>query len=166
MNNTKDHPIRVLTLSALFAALVFVFTAFIRIPGPLGYMHLGDGCIFLASDALGPVSAIPAVLGSILADFAAGYPVYIPVTAVIKALIALLGAFARKKPFFPRLLILLGAELIMVAGYCLFEFLLYGWGNAIAAVPFNLVQGALGVVFALLLQPLFDSLLSRLRFKI
>ena len=162
----SNRPIRLLTLSALFAALVFVFTAFVRIPGPLGYMHLGDGFIFLASDALGPLAAVPAALGSALADFIAGYPIYNPVTAIIKALTALLGAFGHRKPLFPRILILIAAELIMVVGYCLFEFFLYGWGTAIAAVPFNLAQGILGVLLAALFQPLFDRLLTRLRFKL
>jgi len=162
MNDKERKSLRLLTLSALFAALIFVFTAFVRVPSPLGYMHLGDGFIFLAAEALGPLAAVPAALGSALADFMAGYPVYIPVTALIKALMALLAVWAHRLPLLLRTLVLVLAELLMVAGYCVFEFILYGWGNAIAAVPFNLLQGALGVVLASLLLPLFDRLLRRL----
>ena len=62
-----------IVMIALFSALITVMTAFIRIPTPLGYIHIGDAFIFAAAMLLGPYAAIPAMIGSGLADFITAY---------------------------------------------------------------------------------------------
>ena len=41
--------IRKLTASGVFAALIYVFTAYLHIPTGAGYTHAGDGLIYLAA---------------------------------------------------------------------------------------------------------------------
>ena len=72
-----------IVMIALFSALITVMTAFIKIPTPLGYIHIGDAFIFAAAMLLGPYAAIPAMIGSGLADFITAYFMYIPVTILI-----------------------------------------------------------------------------------
>ena len=71
---------------ALLAAIVAAMTMLIKLPVPAtgGYVHPGDGAIFLAAYLMGPWAAIPAALGSALADILGGYAVYAIPTALIK----------------------------------------------------------------------------------
>ena len=62
------------------------------------------------------------------------------------------GLIMRHPEHSPRLItrILAGviAELIMVSGYFAFEFFVYGYAPAAAAVPFNLIQAAAALIIA------------------
>ena len=37
---------------ALFAALIFIATYLFKLPTPVGYIHLGDGFVFIAAAVL------------------------------------------------------------------------------------------------------------------
>ncbi|MDL2225102.1 ECF transporter S component [Eubacteriales bacterium OttesenSCG-928-M02] len=133
----------------LMAVLILVATAYIRIPTSLGYIHMGDGVIFVAAAILGgPVAGLAAGVGSMLADLLAGYPMYAVVTFVIKGLMGLLaGLYLRKsRQVWSAALCLLLLEGLMVVGYLLFESALYGFVAALGAMWFNLVQGLGGTV--------------------
>ncbi|MBQ3055135.1 MAG: ECF transporter S component [Oscillospiraceae bacterium] len=149
-----------LVLAAMLAALTCVATIVIKIPYPQGYLNLGDAVVLLAGWLLSPLYGfLAAGIGSALADLLSGYVVYAPVTFVIKGAMALLlAAVAQKqnKAFVP---ILFGffAELLMVAGYLLFEGVLYGFAAAIANVPFNAIQGAAGLVLGGILIRVFSK---------
>ena len=61
--------VKLITMTAMFAALVTVTTAFIKIPSPLGYSHAGDSMIYLGASVLpGPFGIIAASIGGALAD--------------------------------------------------------------------------------------------------
>ncbi|MCL2434430.1 MAG: ECF transporter S component, partial [Clostridia bacterium] len=143
-------------LGGLLAALVFVVTAFLKLPMPLGYVHLGDGFILLGA-ALLPFAAVPAAaLGSLLADLLLAYPHYALPTLFIKggmAAIAVTAAGAR--PVWLRTAVWVLAEAFMAAGYFLAEWLVLGVGFAAAwaNVPGNAIQGLSGVMVALVLLP-------------
>jgi hypothetical protein len=77
-----------LALSGVFAAVIFILTAFVRIPLATGYIHLGDAAIFAACVYLGRNAALSAAAGSALADLI-GYPQYAPFTFIIKGAMAL-----------------------------------------------------------------------------
>ena len=86
----------------------------------------------MAGWLLGPLyAALASGIGSALADLAAGYPLYIPATFVIKAGMALLAAILCRKTHSPlrRILSALLAEATMVLGYFLYEWVLYGIGG-------------------------------------
>ena len=80
-----------LVLSALFMALTCVATMSIRIPTPGtgGYIHPGDALVILSGALFGPVwGFLIAGIGSCLADLLGGYLVYVPITFLIKGLVA------------------------------------------------------------------------------
>lgn len=158
MKNTAKNTTQKLVFSSLLAALICVATAIIKVPGPLGYIHLGDAPVILAAFLLPPgYGFLAAGIGSCLADLFSGYAVYAPVTFLIKGgmvlLIRLILGLLRKKgkPLLAYSLAGVLAELLMVLGYYVFEGILYGFGAALASVPFNAVQGVAGLALGLLL---------------
>lgn len=147
-----------LALGGMMAALVFVATSFLRLPLSMqGYIHLGDGFILIGAFLLGRISVPAAAVGSMLADLMAGYPVYCLPTFIIKALVACVAVYAvsGRKPYWLTVLWLAVAELVMVLGYFVVEWLILDYGIAAAAgdVLPNLVQGASGVAIGALLIP-------------
>lgn len=154
---------RRLVYQSLIAALIALCTAFIKLPVPItnGYIHLGDGAIFLAAALLGPGGCAAAAVGSALADMLFGYYTYILPTFLIKGLMGLIaGLLLGKKPkvSLRSASVYALCELIMVAGYFLFELCLYGAGAAIGAVIPNLIQGISGVVIGCILLKATDKL--------
>ena len=164
----KREKIHRLTASALLAALAFCATLFLKIPFLNGYIHLGDCFVLLAGWLLGPLYAFfSAGLGSALADLAAGYPIYIPATFVIKGAMALVAALlckARVTPLY-RVLSALLAEALMVLGYFLYEWALYGLGGALPAVTGNLLQAAGGILTSLLLWQVLYPIFKKQNLK-
>lgn len=164
---------RKLVVAALFAALTCVTTMMIKIPTPtMGYIHPGDGMVLLCGALLGPgLGGLVAGVGSMLADLFSGYVSFAFGTLVIKALAAIVaGVLYRRLRGKPRFRIAAGGlagEAIMVGGYYLYETamaVLAGSGVAAAAtaagagVVFNVVQGASGVLIALVLLPVLQKI--------
>ena len=90
---------RTVAYGGMLAALILVVTRFSAIPimNGQGYLNLGDVTILFAAALLGPAAAVPAAIGSALADVWAGYVQYAPATFIIKGLVALIaGLFLRK----------------------------------------------------------------------
>jgi len=133
--------------ASVLAALVFALTYFVRVPVPAltggGYVNLGDTAVYLSAALLGvPLALAPAALGSALADLAAGAPLYILPTAIIKALMAFVFAFILRKKS-GALWYLLGAlagGAVMDAGYSLFALAMFGKTYALAECLANLGQ--------------------------
>ena len=140
--------LRYMILTALLAALVMVFTAYIgHIPMPAtgGYLHFGDALIFLAACLLPkPWGMLAGVLGAGLADLLSPYPIYALPTVVIKAAIALCFSAKKEKILCPRnALALLPAGVFTLGGYFLAEGLIYSWEAALLqSLTFNLIQWA------------------------
>lgn len=153
---TKERSkLRLTALCGIFAALVFIGTQ-IRIPTAIGYINLGDGVILIASYFIGPAAFFPAAIGSALSDLIAGYPMYIAPTFLIKGLMGLVAALIMTRAhgkkawgFVLRLIASVSAELIMVAGYFVFEALYYDIAAAAGSVVFNLIQAGAAIVLAI-----------------
>ena len=143
--------------TALFAALICVATIIIRIPSPLGgYINFGD-CILLAGAwFLGAKYGFAAgAVGSALADIFSGYAAYAPATFIIKGVMAVAAALIQKKSHsgVSKAAGAVIAELVMIGGYLVFEVYILGYGGAaLANVPYNAIQGAVGVVGGILLS--------------
>lgn len=175
----KDQNIKKMVTAALLAALTCIATMIIKIPTPtFGYIHPGDCFVILCGVVLGPwVGGLAAGIGSMFSDIFSGYVSFAPATLIIKALTALAAGllfhklqhmFKSGKSRYAAIVIggLLG-EVIMVLGYFLYEAGLAAFGSggftsaALAAglassatgIPFNIVQGAVGIILALLLLP-------------
>lgn len=158
-----DSKLKKTVTAALFAAFACVATMSIRIPTPGtgGYIHPGDAVVILAGVILGPGwGLLAAGIGSALADLIGGYFFYVPITFVIKGLVAFAaGMLCQKIGKTPKsrfAAVALGGvgDIILVAGgYFLCECLIYGAAAAAASVPANLIQGISGLVIGLLLYP-------------
>ena len=100
---------------------------------------------------------IAAGLGSALADIFSGYAVYAPATFIIKGLMALVVSAFGKKVKVKTIVSAVIAEIIMALGYFLFEGFLYGFGASVLNIPANIVQGAAGLFFGVILIKIFEK---------
>lgn len=144
---------RKIVYSALCAALIAALTIFPSFPVPAtgGYLNLGDSLILLCCLILGWPAVASAAVGSALADLCLGAAVYAPVTFLIKGSMAALACFFLKKGSFGFfVLAVVCAESVMVAGYSVFEFFLFGPGAALAALPANGIQAGAAALLSLI----------------
>ncbi len=156
-----NNRIRLVIYGGVLSAVIMLATFAIRFPIPTGYgyINFGDGAIFATAAVMGPYAAVSAALGSALADLIAGYPMYIPATAVIKGLMGLVAGFAlhkyKKMPWYLMMVLFLICELIMVFGYFFYEWALYASLPAAAGqLIFNSIQGIAGIATGLAIVPL------------
>ncbi len=162
----KKAKIKKIVISAMLASLTCVATMIIKIPTPLqGYANLGD-CIVLLSAFLLPVSYgfCAAAIGSALADVLSGYAMYAPASFVIKGLMVIVVYFIYKqfikngqKKLLGKIISGFVAEVVMVAGYFVFEGFLYGFGAVLVNIPTNAVQGVVGLIMGVLLINIFEK---------
>ena len=161
--------LRKLILAAFFAALIFLGIYIIKIPTLNGYIHFGDGLIYVAASLIClPYAIAAAAIGGALSDLLAGYAVYVPATALIKALMALaVGLMMKNNRFVNRLrkrdegrgslwtavLAAAAGGFLNVFGYFAAECILYGAAGAVAALGGNAIQSAAGIGIYLLLLP-------------
>lgn len=148
----RKNTLRLIAACGIMAAFVFLGTQ-LRIPTSIGYMNLGDAVILAASYVLGPAAFFPAAIGSAISDLIAGYPVYIVPTFVIKGLMGVVAGLIMRHPqhnpkLFMRIAAGIVAEIIMVSGYFVFEYFVYGSAPAVASVPFNLIQAGVALLIS------------------
>ncbi len=179
MKKSMKKSTKKMVMAALMTAFTCIATMILKCPTPMsGYVHHGDGMVLLCGIVLGPVTGmIAAGTGSMLADVFSGYFAWAPATFVIKALTAGIGGALfyslkyRSGSVRARNVVLvisgIAAEAVMVAGYFLYEALLaafaaggfsadslvIGAAAAAAGVPFNIVQGIMGIMICILLLP-------------
>lgn len=146
-----------LVQSALLAALCLLLTRVVTIPAPTGYVNLGDCAVLLSAWILGPIwGGMAAGIGTMLADVLSGYASYAPATFLIKFAMAVIAALIfrtleQRQRLTAHIVGAVSAEILMVAGYYIFESVCLGVGAAAAAsVPANMVQGVAGAVSGVL----------------
>lgn len=147
--NTKN-----MVVASLFAALIMIFTAYVKVNTGInnGYLHFGDSMIYLAACLVpGPYALGAAAVGGALADVLAGAAVWAPVTAVIKALNVLPFALVYKTGLHKDKYTIMSmatalssiiSGAVTILGYLAAETLLYGFSAACMTVPFSIVQAA------------------------
>jgi len=145
----------------IFTLLIYLATAFIKFPLFNGYVHMGDGLVFLAGAFLPmPYAIISALAGGALADLTAGFTLWLPATAVIKVVSA--ACFTPKKGKLVckrNILALIPAWLVCVAGYYIYEIIFIS-NNFISPLSFvfpNTLQVAVGAVFFIVAGFIADS---------
>lgn len=158
----KTKTIRRLTLTALFAALICVMTFVVHLPvGAGGYVHLGDGFIYLAAAFLPMPHAMAAAgIGAAMADLFAGYPLYIPFTLIIKAL--MVPCITPKKPSVLCARNIVGSVAaggVCTVGYYLTDVLLYdSWISPLASLfTGSLAQSGAAIVVFVACGALLDK---------
>jgi uncharacterized membrane protein len=156
-----------IALCGIMAAIIFIATYALKIPMYTGYIHLGDGFILLSGAILGWPAVLAAAVGSMLADLLAGFTVYMLPTFLIKGAVAAVAVVASTRKSQPlQMLYMLIAEVVMVVGYFLTDWMIlsFGWlplPNAAdtplmiasAAIMGNVLQGLSGVAVWALLTP-------------
>lgn len=162
-----NKQVKEITLTALATALVFVTTMYIKIPNNLGgYFNLGESMIMLFCAVLNPFYAFVAGgIGSALADVAGGYAQYALPTMIIKGVEAVfISLLFMKFGKSSRYVAYFCSILIMVSGYFLVEWVMYGDALvSLSAVPANIIQGIVGAIIALILLPRILRLTSDYR---
>lgn len=164
-DSTQNNTTQRIVMAALLAALTCVATMIIKIPSPLkGYLNLGDCVVLLAGWMLSPTYGfLAAGLGSALADTFSGYVAYVPATFVIKGLMALIAFYGFKLlhsklgNISSRIISGIVAEVVMVAGYFIFEGFLYGFGPSLVNIPANVIQGIAGLIIGTILVKVFEK---------
>ena len=164
-NSTQNNTTQRIVMAALLAALTCVATMIIKIPSPLkGYLNLGDCVVLLAGWMLPPTYGfLAAGLSSALADTFSGYVTYVPATFVIKGLMALIAFYGFKLlhsklgNISSRIISGIVAEVVMVAGYFIFEGFLYGFGPSLVNIPANVIQGIAGLIIGTILVKVFEK---------
>ncbi len=158
----RNKMVSKMVLTAMMMCMVIVMTMVIRVPVPAtqGYVHLGDCMIFFSVLLLGwKWGAVAAGVGSAMADMFAGYVQYIPVTFVVKGLMAVVMGlfidFAVKRGYegikfkIMEIVSMVLAGFFMVLGYYIAEgFMVGNFVAPLASVPMNIVQFVTGVVLA------------------
>ena len=147
----KKNRLKRMCISGIFTALVFVVTAYLHIPTYNGYVHIGDGLIFIAACLLPmPYSVFVGSVGAMLADLLTGFAVWAPGSMAIKALVAMLFTCKGKKIVSPRnTLMLIPGAVISIAGYYFYEVLITGsFVSSLSGIPGSTVQAvASSIVF-------------------
>ncbi len=152
----KKNNLFKLCCSAVFAAIICVLTFAFPVPLPShGYFNFGDCFVIIAALCLGPVwGGMAAGIGAGLSDLILGYTYYAPATLIIKWLMAV-GCYYVFKAFLNInkkldivgiILVAIVAEIIMVAGYFVFELFIYNAAVAVADTVGNSIQGVIGAL--------------------
>ena len=164
--STKDY-----TITALFAGLIFLVTAYVlHIPTPAtgGYIHLGDAFIYLAASILPePFSALAAGIGASLSDIMTGCAIYALPTFIIKSVMTLCFSSKGPKIIIKRnILAMFAASAIDTCGYYLFEIILYhSYITPLASVPAHLVKDVVSIAVYFLIGRSFDRIGLKTRIK-
>ncbi len=162
MSSSKQKHLRLLTLSAVLCALVFVATAYLpRIPIPNGgYVHIGDAFIYLAAVLVPtPYACAVGAIGAGLADALTGFIIYAPGTIIIKAIMAIFFSSKRPKIICARnLTATVPAGVVCVVGYYLYEAIITkSFAAPLASVYFNIAQAVVSAVIFIILGFIFDK---------
>ena len=155
--------VQFLTITALFIALTYVFTAFVNVRLPItangGLIHLGNVPLFICAILFGKKSgALAGGIGMGLFDLLSGWTAWAPFTFVIVAIMGyVVGAITEKHHglVFDALAIV-AACVIKVVGYYIAEGIIYGnWIAPFTSIPGNLVQiGVAAVITLVVIAPL------------
>lgn len=136
--------VRRLTAAGVFAALIYVFTAYLHIPTGAGYTHAGDGLVYLAACILPtPYAMAAGAIGGALADGLSGFLVWLPATIIIKAVTALFFSSKGEKILTLRnILGIIPSGILCIVGYSLYEGSVMAGGFSWTAITAAFAQTA------------------------
>lgn len=160
---SKRKIIKNISLIAIFIALTFIGTYFLKVPyaGGAGFFNLSDAFIIFSTIYCGPVvGLISGTIGAMLGDLASGYINFIVFTFFAKALESivsyLLFYFLRKTKYLKYISFIFGA-LMMVITYLISYLVLFDITYCYMNVVFDLVQGIVNVIIGIALLLIMQS---------
>lgn len=155
MTRTTNNTALKTTVLAASTAIVAVFTLIVKIPTPTGgYVNLCDVAIFFIAYTFSPLTAlIAAGLGTALADLIGGYPQWAIISFIVHGLegLALALIIKIKKDSIISFILASVVGIVIVGGgyFVLTGLFLTTWETALASIPGNLLQGAVGAVLGI-----------------
>jgi len=169
--NKAKSQAKQIALDAMFVALTLVFTAFVNIQIPSfggagGLIHLGNVPLFIAAMIYGRrTGALAGALGMGLFDILSGWAAWAPCTIITCGLMGFtVGAICKnRKNIAAKVVAVLAALAIKLAGYFIFEGFVMGSGAAAAlkSVPGNIIQITVAAVIVfIIITPLERGLRS------
>lgn len=152
----EDKKVKEMVYISLFAALICVATFIIRIPSVVtnGYIHLGDGFIFIAVLLLGKRDgAWAAAIGASLADIIGGYSFYAIPSFIIKGIMSLIMGFAMERlsdNIKHKWVIgaVIGSVWQIIAYYVVGSVMVGNFISTISGIPGNAAQSIVGIITA------------------
>lgn len=165
--NSQSKSTHLLSLTALFTALIACTTLILKVPmPPVGYINLGDLMIFFTSLLLPlRLSVFAASFGSMFADLIGGYAQYAIFTLFIKGamVIAIFGfrkVLSKDKHWMSYFI----ANFIMAVLYAFVDgLLLQNITQFYISLGYNIVQGFISTTLFLVFAPKFGKLVEQLR---
>lgn len=157
----KNHQIKNIVIGSIFGAIIYVTTAFLHIPSYTGYLHIGDGFIYLVSCLLPTPYAIGAsAIGAGLSDGLSGYVIWIIPSIIIKSLTALCFSKNTNKIICKRNLFALIPSLILcVGGYYLADAIITSnFISPLSAIPGNILQVFASSIVFIIIGLSFDRM--------
>ncbi len=157
LNSLSVHSIAYL---ALFIAAVSLGT-FIKVPGlNTSYYNLGEVFIYTIALVFGKkAGAIAGAFGSALVDLLL-FPVWAPFTFIIKGFEGwIVGKLAGNK-LSKKVLALVAGGHVMIIGYALVVWSLYGWPAVLPEIAGNYGQAAVGAIIAIPLARQIGKVIS------
>lgn len=150
----KNNKIKYMCLAGVFTAIVFVLTAYLHVPSYTGYVHVGDGIIYLSACLLPlPYAVFVGAGGALLADCLTGFAVWAPGSVIIKAATVFFFTAKREKILnLKNTLALIPAGAVCIGGYYLYEALITGnFVAPLSGIPGNISQSVLSsLVFVII----------------
>ena len=156
MSESKSSSVKIATL-AICIAIVTVFTMVVRIPTGKGYLNLCDVAIAFIAYSLGPITAaVAGGVGPAIADAVGGYPQWAIVSFIVHGLEGLLMAlivYGKSVSFVKKIVAAVVCIVVVTGGYYLLSgAFITDWPAALAEVPGNIGQSAVGAIFGLILS--------------
>ncbi len=163
MENKLDKNTHRLALAGQLCGATLLLTLIsIPLPSGYGYVNLGDAGVFLCACLLpGGLGALAAGVGAALADLILGWPIYAPVTLLIKGLTALLAGLALRRAKGFGLALSLLCCLLVPLGYFLYESILLTAPVAAANALPNALQAAIGAALGTLVGRHLQAIIKR-----
>lgn len=158
---------RTASIYGVMIALTAAVTMLVAIPFPptRGFFNLGDSMVFFTAFTFGVrAGGICGGLGSAAADVLLGFGYFAPITLVTKGTEGLVaGAVSRLRigRGWAMGLGVVAGGVCMVTGYFLGEWAFYGVGPALAEIPVNITQVAVGGAVGMTVSYLVSRFLQR-----
>jgi len=164
--------LRQMILASLFVAMIVILTCYIKIPTQNGYIHLGDGVIYLAACVLPtPIAIFCGAFGGMFADLLGGYTLYALPSFIIKALLVLPFSHKSKKIITKHNIFASATGIIItVTGYLIADAVVISlsssvslttvtpWLSAVYDIPSNIIQAVSSIAVFTIIGAALDKM--------
>jgi len=172
--NIREFNLLNLVLAALFIALVFLATAFLRIPSPditgAGQVHMGTTVVFIVSIVFGPKMGAVSSIGMVLFNLFFGLVPWAPINLIARPILAVIFGYiahfkgAGGKKIYLNILAGIVGGLWLIPAMYIGQIIMFGvpWAVPVAFVPNNAMQIVLALVIGIPIAAIVQTHIPRL----